>query len=117
MEINTSDPNEAYKYWTGVNPTDDIKILNGHYWQSPHWSREYIMYLKLKPTEEWWEKFIDVNHLTVNQSQWSQPNGAPAWFNPSDNSIKYGGGLEFDQGSRYFIDTLTRECYIYEIQL
>ncbi|WP_282016005.1 hypothetical protein [Marinifilum flexuosum] len=117
MDINTTDPIETYKYWAGDKPPDSLKVLKGQYWQSTHWSREYIMYLKLKPTKEWWNKFLEQNHLPINKDKWVRPSEAPSWFEPTENSIKYGIGGNFDQGSRYFQDTLTGVCYIYEIQL
>ena len=117
MEVNTSDPVVAYKNWGGTKPPDDLKVLNGQYWQSAHWTKEYIMYLKLMPTNEWWDEFLKQNYISVDTDEWTKPSDAPKWFTPSVNSIRYGGGDDFDQGSRYFQDTLTGECYIYEIQL
>ena len=117
MEINATDPIETYRFWAGVDPPGDLKVLKGQYWQSAHWTKEYIMYLKLKPTKEWWNKYVEQNHLTIDKAKWARPGEAPPWFEPTENSIRYGGGGEFDQGSRYFRDTLTGECYIYEIQL
>lgn len=117
MEVNTTDPTDAYKYWAGTKPPDNLKVLNGQYWQSAHWTREYIMYLKLKPTIEWWDEFLKQNYISVDTDEWTKPSDAPTWFTLSDNSLRYRGGDDFDQGSRYFRDTLTGECYIYEIQL
>ncbi len=116
-EIKTTDPEQVYKYWSGLTAQTDIELLNGEYWQSAHWTREYIMFLKFRPTEKWWQKFIEQNHLQEDSDSWSKPNDAPSWFNPTDQMIMYSSGDDFDQGSRYFIDTLTKESYIYEIQL
>ena len=49
-EINTTNPAETYKYWSGTSTFSDLELLNGQYWQSSHWTREYIMYLKFKLT-------------------------------------------------------------------
>jgi len=117
MEINTTDPKKVYKYWTGSNPPKDIKLIRGQYWQSAHWTKEYVMYLKFKPTNIWWDEFIKQNQLKIDHEIWKMPLDAPNWFNPSIKSIKYIKPDLFDQGSRCFIDTLTGECYIYEIQL
>ena len=116
-ETNTTDPKDSYKYWSGSNPSDELEIVKGQYWQSGHWTREYIMYLKLKPTKIWWNEFIEQNQLQIDNENWSKPSDAPSWFNPTEKSIKYSSGDNFDQGSRYFKDTLTGDCYIYEIQL
>ncbi len=116
-EINTTNPKETYKYWTGTNSSSDIELLSGQYWQSAHWTREYILYLEFKPSEKWWQEFLEENNISVDKSDWVKPTDAPTWFNPSKNSIRFGGNIDFDQGSRYFKDTLTGVCYIYEIQL
>jgi len=116
METTTSDAKEAYKYWAGAEAPADLELLNGQYWQSPHFTKEYIMYLKLKPTKEWWDAFLKQNSIPVDTSSWAAPTDAPVWFKPSSNSVRYGGG-DFDQGSRYFRDSVTGVSYMYEIQL
>ncbi len=116
-EINITNPTETYKYWSGTNAPSDLELLNGQYWQSSHWTREYIMYLKFKPTDKWWNEFIEQNQISADKGNWIMPSDAPTWFNPSESSIRFGGNSRFEQGSRYFKDTLTGVCYIYEIQL
>ncbi len=116
-EIKSADPNEVYKYWSGTEAPADLQLLEGQYWQSAHWTREYIMYLKLKPTKKWSSEFIDQNQLQIDNENWSMPTDAPDWFKTKDNKVIYSSGDEFDQGSRYYLDTLTGDFYIYEIQL
>lgn len=117
MEKKTTDANDAYKYWAGTNPPSDLQVINGQYWQSSHWTKEYILYLKFKPTDKWWNDFIKENHLPTDTNKWTKPDDAPNWFQPTDSCVKYGFDDEFDQGSRYFRDTTTGVSYIYEIQL
>lgn len=117
FEINSNDPVEIYKNWAGAKPSEDLELLNGQYWQSPHFPKEYIMYLKYKPTQEWLEKFLEQNQLIMDYCKWIKPQDAPNWFNPSENSTRYRGRANFDQGSRYFWNPQTAICYIYEIQL
>lgn len=115
-EMKTSDAKTTYKYWAGTNAPADLELLNGQYWQSAHWTLEYIMYLKFKPSEEWWSKFLEQNHISPDNFDWTMPYDAPAWFKPSDSSVRYSTNDEFNQ-SRYFRDNRTGICYIYEIQL
>ena len=82
----TSDAKETFKYWAGTNPPADIELLNGQYWQSGHWTKEYIMYLKLKPSKTWWDDFVKQNSLTVDTTKWSKPDDAPNWFEPTKNT-------------------------------
>lgn len=116
-EINTTNPKETYKYWSGNDSPSDFDLLNGQFWQSSHWTREYIMYLEFKPSEDWWNEFLKQNNISDDEGDWIMPTDAPTWFKPSENTVRFGGNNDFDQGSRYFKDTLTGVCYIYEIQL
>ena len=116
-EIKTSDVKESYKYWTGTKPPANLELMNGQYWESAHWSKEYIIFLKFKPTEKWWIEFVKQNQISVDKNEWTMPSNAPAWFKLNDNLIRYSSDNNFDQGSRYFRDSITGICYIYEIQL
>ena len=117
VEINTSDAHEAFINWAGTKPNNEIKLLNGQYWQSSHWTKEYIVYLKFNATDKWWNDFLKENSISKDKENWTIPNDAPKWFNPHKNYIRYGGGDDFDQGSRYFQDTISGAYYVYEIQL
>jgi len=46
----TFNAKDSYKFWAGTNPPTDLKLLKGQYWQSAHWSKEYILYLSFIPT-------------------------------------------------------------------
>ncbi|WP_264550602.1 hypothetical protein [Flavobacterium sp. N2038] len=116
-EINTTNTNEVFRYWDGKNPPSDIQVLRGQYWQSGHWTTEYIVYLKFKSTEEWWNKFLKEKNLFADKNNWTLPGDAPGWFRPSNHSVRFGTIDDFDQGSGYFRDPITKVCYIYEIQL
>ena len=116
-EVKTTDPQEVYRHWSGSEAPKDLQLVNGQYWESSHWSKEYIMYLKIRPTKTWEDEFISQNKLQVEKGSWSKSTDTPDWFNPTANSVMYSRGDNFDQGSRYFKDTLTGDFYIYEIQL
>jgi hypothetical protein len=75
------------------------------------------MYLKFKPTEIWWDEFLKQNNIVEDKGKWIIPGDIPDWFKPSGSSVRYRVERDFDRGSRYFRDTLTNICYIYEIQL
>lgn len=115
-EKKSIDAKDTFKYWAGTNAPDDIELINGQYWQSSYWTKEYIMYLKFKPTKKWWDEFIKQNKLSSDTTKWAKPTDAPTWFKPTDKSLQF-GQTGFSEGSRYFCDTITRICYIYEIQL
>ncbi len=116
MEIKTSDVKDTYKYWAGTEAPSNLELLNGQYWQSSHFTKEYIMYLKFKPTKIWWDEFLKLNYIPADKDEWTKPSDAPNWFQPSERSVRYGIKDDMDLGSRYFRDSLTGVCYIYEIQ-
>jgi hypothetical protein len=115
FEKNTTDPSDAFKYWAGTRPPENMELTNGQYWESAHWTKEYIVYLKFKPSPIWLAEYIRQNSLFEYRESWKIPTDAPEWFRPPVSSIQYGND---DEGSScYFKDTLTGICYIYEIQL
>jgi hypothetical protein len=115
-ETRTDDPIESYKYWAGTEPTDDVKVLNGQYWQSGHWTKEYILYLQIRPTDKWWDEFVKQNQLEIDNEDWINSSDSPDWFQLTNNIEIYKHADDFND-SRYFRDKVTGECYIYEIQL
>ena len=114
-ETITTDAKDSYKYWTGAKPTDDLKVIQGKYWQSGHWTREYILFLKIKPTNTWWDEFVNQNQLQTDNSEWIIPSDSPDWFKVTDDMEMFSHRDDFND-SRYFKDRQTGECYIYEIQ-
>jgi hypothetical protein len=117
FEINSNDPTQVYRYWAGSYPPHNLEIIESQYWQSPHWTKEYNMYLKIKPSKSWWDQFVYQNHIVLDKGVWIAPSDAPSWFNPPKNATKFKTGKNFDQGSRYFRNEETGVCFIYEIQL
>lgn len=125
-EIDTADPEEVYYHWSDGARPDGVQLLKGKYWQSAHWSREYVMFLQVQPTQEWWENFKKINDLEssridkvgvssaeiykVDAPEWIKK---PDWFTPDQNSEVYG---QFG-GSKYFWDAEREMLFIYEIQL
>ncbi len=112
----TEKPEESYLHWTGQEPPKDMKVIKESYWKSGHWTREYIVYLKLQSTKSWRTEFILQNKLISDTSKWILPEDAPKWFTPAAYCIKWKAHDDF-QGSRYLLDTLTGNFYVYEIQL
>ncbi len=115
-EIKTDNAIECYRNWSGAEPTSDIKVLNGKYWQSPHLTKEYIMYMELETTSQWLNEFIKQNYLSTDTTKWDSPDDTPAWFLPTKEFQTWSSGEEYDR-SRFFIDTVNKRIFIYEIQL
>jgi hypothetical protein len=116
-EVKTDDAEEAYQYWSGEKPTQDLNIEYAKYWRSPHWSYEYKFYLTFRPSEIWWNEFLKRNNLKRDMKNSSEFIDVPAWFHPTKRCIQYRSDDDFDQGSRYYRDSLTGKCFIYEVQL
>jgi hypothetical protein len=115
-EKSTDDPIDSYEYWAGAEPTADVRVLNGQYWQSGHWTREYMVYLRIRPTDKWWREFVKQNQLQIDSEEWIKSSDSPDWFQLTGNVEIYKHHDDFND-SRYFRDKVTGECYIYEIQL
>jgi len=116
MEKQTNDPAETYKFWAGEPPSKNVDVIHGRYWQSAHWSKEYVMYLDLTAPSDWRLEFIKQNNLVKTTEQYGFPSDAPDWFKPTKSFrtfVQAGSG----QGSVYYEDTLTGRMLIYETQL
>ncbi|WP_162128254.1 hypothetical protein [Flavobacterium phycosphaerae] len=117
IERRTSAAKETYEYWAGTAPDDNTKILNGSYWQSPHWTKEYEVYLEIKTSSTWISEFIKQNKLKVKTSEAiNLPEDAPDWFKPR-TGLKVYEPSGFSQGSIYFTDEKKGYIMFYEIQL
>ncbi len=112
----SSDAEECYRLWSGIKPPKEINVLNGSYWQSAHFTKEYILFLEIKTNDEWIKQFIKENKLVLANDKWLQPNNMPAWFKPT-NSSKQWRLPDQHAGSRYFEDTITGRFFLYEMQL
>lgn len=117
-EKTSTTPSEVYQLWSGNKPPDYIKVINGKYWESAHWSREYILFLELETDNKFWTEFRKQNNLIIDTTKIDNTSSEkPKWFNPSKQSVKYKINDSFDQGSRYYQDSTNNKIYIYEIQL
>lgn len=105
---------ETFEYWAGAAPWEGIEVLNGQYWSSAHWSKEYILYMEVTVPVKMALDFIEDNHLKTVNDEVKFPKEAPNWFHPSSAFKEYKAG---SQGSKYFINTETGHLFIYEVQL
>lgn len=116
MEKNSEDPQEVYRLWSYEKPPKGVNVIRGKYWQSPHFTKEYIMYLELTAPSYWRKEFIRRNNLIPDTIAVQLPSEAPAWFQPS-KEYKVWIPSDFSQGSMYYEDTASGHMFIYEIQL
>ena len=115
-EKRSSDAEECYRLWSGIKPPKEINVLNGSYWQSAHFTKEYILFLEIKAEDYWIKQFIKENKLVPANDKWVKPNNTPSWFVPTHSSRQW--ELPDQQtDSRYFEDTITGRFFLYEIQL
>ncbi|HLO37051.1 MAG TPA: hypothetical protein VK173_01035 [Lacibacter sp.] len=115
-EKRSSDAEDCYRLWSGVKPPKEINVLNGSYWQSAHFTKEYILFLEIKANDEWVKQFIKENKLIPTGGNWWQPDDTPEWFKPTQSSKQW--KLPDQQSdSRYFEDTIAGKLFLYEIQL
>ncbi|MBD81555.1 MAG: hypothetical protein CL840_21735 [Crocinitomicaceae bacterium] len=115
--VRTDNPDKAWKYWSGSEPPAEVELIKGEYYQSPHFSLEYELFLKFKTNKEWFIEFVTYNNLRIDTigNDWTRWTELPIWFNPNQDFIKYSADQadEFER-SRYFFNPETSETYIYE---
>jgi hypothetical protein len=115
---------EAYDYWENGIIGEDVKIINWQFWKSGHWSYEYVVFLELRPSEKWMEKFFEIYHAEENElgkfnseNKTHLTNGPnwfenPQWFNPTSDFIVYQG-----YGGNYYWNEEENILMFYEMQL
>jgi hypothetical protein len=106
----------VYRLWAGEKPSQSLKVLRGKYWQSGHFTKEYIMFMELHAPKDWIEAFVVQNKLKPATEPIALPNDAPAWFKPT-SAYKVWEPSDFSQGSAYYVDSSNGHVMIYEIQL
>jgi hypothetical protein len=101
---------ETYRYWAGEDPDADMQVLNGEYWASAHWSKEYTLYLELRFPRA--KDFVMGKRFKRSMEQ-RVIHGAPDWFDPPADYEVWEGNL----GSLYFLHPKKGHIYIFERQL
>ncbi|OSY86977.1 hypothetical protein WH52_13845 [Tenacibaculum holothuriorum] len=64
--IETKDAEQAYEYWSGTKPPREIELLKGEYYQSPHFSLEYELFLKFRSDKRWFDELVQYNNLEID---------------------------------------------------
>ena len=117
FEKNTTDAVEAYTFWAGQKPSNNVIPVHGKYWQSSHWSKEYEVYLEIKAPKTWREEFVKQNHLnSLNDTAQIIDENKPDWFKPTSRCKIYEPS-QFNQGSIYYEDTVAGVIFLHEVQL
>jgi len=115
VEKTIENANEVYKLWSGRKPTAEVKIIHGKYWESAHWSKEYMMFLEMKASKDWVEAFVKQNHLLPDTTRIEIVNH-PVWFTPSRGFLVFRRENDFN-GSRYYFNLKQDHIFIFETQL
>jgi hypothetical protein len=117
MSTETSNALTAYRLWSYENPPKDLKLLEGKYWQSGHFTKEYILYLHLRASLKWTKQLIAQNNLKpVDAKEVAIPDDAPSWFTPDSDYAVFARNGDAEE-SAYYINTASGKMYIYEEQL
>ncbi|MFD1061902.1 hypothetical protein ACFQ1Q_01490 [Winogradskyella litorisediminis] len=109
----STNPEEVYKYWLGEKPPKELKIINGSYYQSPHFTLEYEVFLEMEVTKTWWKDFIRINNLSLDNTSSDFLTELPEWFKFNSSYTKYSNKDKYDR-SAYFINLKNGKCFIYE---
>ncbi len=113
----TKNPEKAYKYWARSGPPKEIELIKGEYYQSPHFTLEYELFLKFKSDKKWFDEFVEYNKLEIDTigNDWKSWTELPEWFKPDQNYLIYAKNQtdEFER-SRYLRNPKTGISYIYE---
>ena len=124
-EMKTHDARKTYRHWAGKRPPADMEVLAGQFYGAyPLFLPvlvEHTAYLKLKPSQAWWDQFVKQKKLVQVEDSSFDNQYAPAWFQPSNNSIHYRTQFHLDSKMwrpyLYFRDPETGIVYIFDWSL
>lgn len=115
MPTESNNPKETYKYWLKEEPPKELKLINGKYYQSPHFTLEYEVFLEMKVTKQWWNEFSNSNNLKINTITSDYIPEKPSWFKVNSSYTVYSRNENDDfNRSRYYIDLSNGKCFVYE---
>lgn len=117
LSIETNNAEKAYKHWSKSEVPDQIELIKGQYYQSPHFSLEYELFLKFKAEDEWFNSFLEHNQLEKDtiKNEWSLWTDLPEWFQIDEGFEIYAKNQsDVFERSRYMRNPKTGICYIYE---
>ncbi|WP_299121455.1 hypothetical protein [uncultured Tenacibaculum sp.] len=122
--IETYDAEKAYDYWENGNINEEVEIVNGQFWKSDHWTYEYAVFLKLKPSKKWKKKFFKIYKTKKNKIGKYNPKNQehstlylewfekPDWFFPTSEFEVFKG-----YGGNYYWNEKDNVLLFFEMQL
>lgn len=109
----TDDADKAFSYWARQSP-DHKKVtpIRGQYWQSPHFTLEYVAYLQLVIEPEWKKELLELNEMYTDSTKFYRTENTPVWFLPPDSSILYKTKLQ--QSLYIWVDCTSDTIWVYD---
>ena len=95
----------------------DVHVVQGQYWESPHFTKEFELYLEVYAPKYWRDAVIRENELQRADEKIDIPGDAPGWFRP-DGAMrlliaKPGNAADVE----LFVDTASGHLLIHAVQL
>jgi len=116
LEIQTNKPSKAYENWANQVPPENVEVINGKYWQSAHWTLEYMAYLEIKTDSVWVNKLLENSKYVVSEKAIRFSSDKPEWFNPPKSYQVYVSDRR-NIDSAFFVSTDKRHIFIFDIQI
>jgi len=95
----------------------DVHVVQGRYWESPHWSKEFELYIEIYAPKDWRERLIKGNNLQRAKEQREAPADAPGWFRPDGKMellmAKPGSAADIE----LYMDTTSGHLLLHAVQL
>jgi hypothetical protein len=95
----------------------DVHVVQGRYWESPHFTKEFELYLEIYAPRNWTDALIRQNHLQPGSEKMNVFVDAPEWFKPEgkmEQFIDEPGGF---QGVELYRDTTSGHLLLHALQL
>jgi len=70
-----------------------VEVVHSRYWNSDHFTHEYVYFMEITATDEWWENYKRTNSLmqftlpSMPGGTWEGNSQFPNWFAPGSNDL------------------------------
>lgn len=122
------DPGNWARAFAFAKP-DDVKVIHSYYWETGHWSAEYVFYFHIGANDDFKDKLIEDLDLALLDEEGSKLENknyigeTPEWFVPNDLS-SYDIYIDNDYDSsrldynvdsfRLYVDKESGDLFLYD---
>lgn len=95
----------------------DVHVVQGRYWESPHFFKEFELYLEIYAPRKWSDALIQENHLQPGSEKMGVSADTPGWFKPERKMELFIDDPANPQGVELYRDPTNGRLLLHVLQL